>query len=265
MAVSAASPAASRVAADGDRAVRAWLFIVALLVFSMVVVGGATRLTEVWPVDHRVAAAARRHSPAQRSRLAGGVREVQGDPRVQHRERRHVARRLQVYLLVGMDAPPARAPYRRGLRHPIPRVLGYGPAAAGSAAEAVRRAGAGRPAGFYRLVHGEIRARRPHRREPVPARAASVDRVVDPVLACLARARCRARASARALADGDACGAALCGDPVRAHLPAGRARRPRCRTEGWPDLQYLASDGRPLRARRGSANSRPGISTSSRM
>ena len=46
MAVSAASPAASRVADDGDRAVRAWLFIVALLVFSMVVVGGATRLTE---------------------------------------------------------------------------------------------------------------------------------------------------------------------------------------------------------------------------
>ncbi|MGZ5823590.1 MAG: COX15/CtaA family protein, partial [Hyphomicrobium sp.] len=46
MAVSAASPAASRVAADGDPAVRAWLFIVALLVFSMVVVGGATRLTE---------------------------------------------------------------------------------------------------------------------------------------------------------------------------------------------------------------------------
>jgi cytochrome c oxidase assembly protein subunit 15 len=46
LAVSAASPAASRVAADGDRAVRAWLFIVALLVFSMVVVGGATRLTE---------------------------------------------------------------------------------------------------------------------------------------------------------------------------------------------------------------------------
>ena len=45
MAVSAASPEL-RVAADGDRAVRAWLFIVALLVFSMVVVGGATRLTE---------------------------------------------------------------------------------------------------------------------------------------------------------------------------------------------------------------------------
>jgi heme a synthase len=47
VAVSAAPQAISRSAvADGDRAVRAWLFTVAALVFAMVVVGGATRLTE---------------------------------------------------------------------------------------------------------------------------------------------------------------------------------------------------------------------------
>jgi cytochrome c oxidase assembly protein subunit 15 len=47
LAALAASPAASRAAStDGDRAVRAWLFVVALLVFAMIVVGGATRLTE---------------------------------------------------------------------------------------------------------------------------------------------------------------------------------------------------------------------------
>jgi len=47
VAISIEPPAASRAAAaDGDRAVRAWLFAVAALVFSMVVVGGATRLTE---------------------------------------------------------------------------------------------------------------------------------------------------------------------------------------------------------------------------
>jgi len=47
VAVSAAPQAASRsVAAGGERAVQAWLIAVAALVFSMVVVGGATRLTE---------------------------------------------------------------------------------------------------------------------------------------------------------------------------------------------------------------------------
>lgn len=47
MAVSTAPQAASRFpAADGDRAVRAWLLTVAALVFAMVVVGGATRLTD---------------------------------------------------------------------------------------------------------------------------------------------------------------------------------------------------------------------------
>ena len=46
MAISAASPAAPRAIPNGDRAVRAWLFAVAALVFTMVVVGGATRLTE---------------------------------------------------------------------------------------------------------------------------------------------------------------------------------------------------------------------------
>ena len=146
----------------------------------------------IGPVDHRVAAAARRHSAAERGRLASGVREVQGDPRVQHRQRGHVARRLQVHLLVGVDAPAARAPHRRGLRHPVPRILGYGPAAAGAAAEALRRAGAGRPAGLHRLVHGEIRARRPHRREPVPPRAAPADRV---------RRSCRCSSGSRSMPD----------------------------------------------------------------
>ena len=64
------------------RAVRLWLLAVAALVFAMVVVGGATRLTESglsiveWkPVTGTL-------PPLGDGALAGRVREVQGDPAV---------------------------------------------------------------------------------------------------------------------------------------------------------------------------------------
>ena len=141
------------------------------------------------PIDHRVEAAARRHPAAQRGGLAGGVRQVQGDPRVLDRQRGHVARRVQGHLLVGVGASLPRTVDRRGVRAAVAGLLGGGQAAAGPRAEAHRRARAGRPAGRDRLVHGEVGARRAHRREPVPARAASADGVRDPGAAGLARAR----------------------------------------------------------------------------
>ena len=65
-----------------DRLVRIWLLAVAALIFAMVLVGGATRLTESglsiteWkPVTGVV-------PPLSRQRMAGRVREIPGDPAI---------------------------------------------------------------------------------------------------------------------------------------------------------------------------------------
>ena len=67
------------------------------------------------PVDHRMEAGDRRHSAAQRSRVAGGVRQLQADPAIRGAQPRHDARRLQGDLRLGMGPSSARAPDRPGL------------------------------------------------------------------------------------------------------------------------------------------------------
>ncbi len=115
----AAAPAASPLASAVRRraAVRAWLFAVAALIFVMVLVGGATRLTESglsitqWkPVTGVI-------PPLSAGRLARREFErYQQIPQYRAAQRRHDARGLQDHLLVGMEPPAARAPDRRGLR-----------------------------------------------------------------------------------------------------------------------------------------------------
>ena len=107
----------------------------------------------------------------------------------------------------------------------------------------------GAPARRDRLVHGDVGARRPRRRQPVPAGAAPADRLQHPRAADLARARRRARAtSAAARTDGHARRRFGARAAFRARLRAGRARRARRRPEGRAHLQHLAADGRPVRA-----------------
>ena len=57
-------------------AIRNWLYVVAALVFAMVLVGGATRLTEVGPLNCGVEARDRRDPAALGCRLAEGFRRL---------------------------------------------------------------------------------------------------------------------------------------------------------------------------------------------
>ena len=82
---------AAGTAGQSSRAVRLWLFAVAALILVMVIVGGATRLTESGSVDHRMEAGDRRAAAAQRSRLAGRLRRLQADSAIFGAARRHDA------------------------------------------------------------------------------------------------------------------------------------------------------------------------------
>ena len=91
------------------RAIRLWLYAVAALIFAMVLVGGATRLTESGPLDRRMEAGDRHAAAAERGRMAGRVREISRPSRnTSELNRGMTPRRVQDHLLVGMDAPAAR-------------------------------------------------------------------------------------------------------------------------------------------------------------
>ena len=62
-AVASANPL---VPAKGVGIVRGWLIVIAAMVYAMILVGGATRLTDFGLLDHRMAAAARRHTADDR-------------------------------------------------------------------------------------------------------------------------------------------------------------------------------------------------------
>ena len=166
---------------DGDRAVRAWLC-------------SSPRSCSRWS-----SSAARRGSPnsglsiTEWQPLLGAIpplneadwqaafEKYKAIPEYSDRQRRHVARRRSSSSTGGSgrtassaasSASPSRCRFSPSgltgrLRPGLPLKLS-------------RRAGAGRPAGRHRLVHGEVGARRPHRRQPVPPGAASADRVRDP-------------------------------------------------------------------------------------
>ena len=163
----------------GASAVRLWAFAVAALIFAMVLIGGATRLTEFGPLHHAVEAAFGRHPAAYAGGLERRVRGLQAHPAICRAQRRHDARGFQEHLLVGMGTPAARPHHRRGL-HPS-RALRSSSGLAVRRARPARRAG-DRAAGAgadRRLVDGVLGPRRSHRGRAGPPRAPPADRRGD--------------------------------------------------------------------------------------
>ena len=131
------------------------------------------------PLHHRVAADHGRRAAADRSRLAAGLRQVPRDPAVPARQPRHEPGSVQVHLLVGMDPSLSRAADRRRVPGAVPVLSGDRADPARDVGKARRHLRVGRAAGRARLVHGELRPRHAHRRQPVPACAASGARDPD--------------------------------------------------------------------------------------
>ena len=78
------TPVAGEAAAS--RAVSLWLWFVAALVLAMVIVGGATRLTESGLSITEWQPLLGAIPPMQRRRLAGGLRKIQTDSAIQPRQ-----------------------------------------------------------------------------------------------------------------------------------------------------------------------------------
>ena len=105
------------------RVMRLWLWSIAALIFAMVLVGGATRLTESglsiteWqPVTGTL-------PPLSDAAWNADFEKYKAIPQYQLRQSRDEPRRVQDDLLVGMDAPPARPADRRRLPAAVPVVL----------------------------------------------------------------------------------------------------------------------------------------------
>ncbi len=187
--VEAASPTARR------PAIRAWLYAVAALMVLTLVVGGATRLTEVRAFHRRVETGHRRHSAAVARGVAGGVRQVPADPAVPRTQPRHEPGRVQNHLLVGVEPSPAGAAGRRG----VPVAVSVFSLARldragleGAAVDAVRRRRAARR---RRLVDGVVGSRRPGQRVAISPGVPSDARLRDLCGDPLDRARSCSRAS----------------------------------------------------------------------
>ncbi len=224
-----------------------WLRIVALFVVATLVVGGATRITDFGPLDHRVEAAARRHSAADREGLAGCARDVPADPRVPAHQQGHEPRRIPDDLSVGMGAPAGGADHRPRLSPAVHRVLAARDAA--GLVQAVGRAPprAWRPAGLRRLVDGDVGADGARRREPLPARGSPQHRLHHPLVHGVAVGAARGPCGAQR---GAACGAGNgCRAAVRAPRPD-RARRAGRRPRRGACQRHVADDGRKARAGR---------------
>ena len=234
---------------ERPRALANLLLFVAALVFAMVVIGGITRLTEsglsitewkpivgaIPPLTHAdwVRAFDLYKQTPQYLEVAGpaGMTSV----------------RLQVHLLVGMGAPPARPSDRPGLlpRRRLVRSQARDPARLRLAPRGIVRPR--RPARGGRLVHGHVGPRGTHGSEPLPPLGASPVRVVPDVGADLDRARPaaagggspRSPGAAHRLERVRACSAVR---PAHARRLGRRFPRRLC-------LEQLAADERPLRAR----------------
>ena len=248
MALTQSAPAAAQKASVDLRAgVRLWLIAVAGLIFLMVLVGGATRLTESRPLDHPMEARHRSPPAAERRGVAGGVRPLQADPAIRQAQSGHDARRLPDDLLLGMGPPPAGARRRRGLHPSGPMVLAER-ALQGRARPSGRgRDGLARARTHRRLVDGDLGTERAHRGRAGAAGAASDDRRRDFRRPDLRRGRAERTPALRH-------GAARVRDlgaPLRgARLLPARARRPGRGPARRPDLQHLAVDGIELDSRR---------------
>ena len=180
MALIHSAPAAAQTASfDDRRAVRFWLVTVASLVFLMVLVGGATRLTESGLSITQWKPVTGAASPAERGGVAGRVRPLQANPAIRPAQSRHDAGRVQGHLLVGMGASPAGARRRRGIHSARLMVLVARPAQGRTWAAGRRR---DRPAcarADRRLVDGVLGLERAHRGGAGAPGAASPDRRRD--------------------------------------------------------------------------------------
>ena len=234
------------------RALRLWLVSIAILVLAMILVGGATRLTDSglsiteWkPVtgvvpplsdsDWQEAFDAYRQIPEYRSLKQGMSLDQFKTIYWWEWGHRFLGRLIGVVFLVpflafwiaGLYPKAAAAPSR----WPLP---------------------AWRTARRGRLVHGEERPRRPHRCQPVPARRPSRHRRADLRLHALAHPSASA-------GEGGAGAIARRGlgrrHRARPHLPPDPGRRIGRRPRRWRRLQHLAGDqwglgaGRARRAR----------------
>ena len=172
---------------------RIWLFFVAALVFCMIVVGGAVRLTDSGL------------SITEWQPLLGAIPPLNDADWLAAFEK---YKAIPEYAIVnaGMSLDAFKAIYwwewaHRflgrfiGVAFALPFVAFWfmGKLRGGFAAEVPRRLRAGRPAGRYRLVHGQVRPCRPYRRQPVPLGAAPSHRVCAALAARVAGAGCRTR------------------------------------------------------------------------
>ncbi len=156
-----------------NTAVRCWLIGVAALIALMVLVGGATRLTESglsiveWKPVTGIAAA------ADRCAMARGVRGLQANPAISRAQCRHDAGAVQDHLLVGMEPSPARALHRRRLSAAVPLFPLARRAGRGTETAAVADLRSRRAAGRGRLVDGRFRPDAANGSIAVSARGAS--------------------------------------------------------------------------------------------
>ena len=172
----------------GGRDVSLWLWLVAALVFAMVVVGGATRLTESglsiteWqpllgafpPLSEAAWMTAfdkYKHIP-QYTALNQGM-SLEDFKFIYYWEWSH---RLLGRLIGVVFALPLVFFWWTGRLSRDAGMKFLGILALGGAS------------GRHRLVHGEVGFERPHRSQPIPSRAALDDRLHDPRPTCLASA-----------------------------------------------------------------------------
>ena len=142
---------------QSSRLAQGWLLVLILLVFAMVLVGGATRLTESGLSITEWNLVTGTVPPLERAGLAGGVRALSAEPAIRAAQSRHEPARFQDHLLVGMGASRARPLHRARLCRRLPLDRGA-PRGLPPAARNPRRDGcAARHAGRRRLDHGRLR------------------------------------------------------------------------------------------------------------
>ena len=232
-----------------QRAIRLWLYAVAALIFAMVLVGGATRLTESglsiveWkPVTGTL-------PPLSEAAWQAEFDKYKTIPQFRHLNSGMTLARVQDHLLVGMDASADGPADRRRVPAAVPVVSDEGLDCSRPALAALGDLRARRAARWRRLVDGGVWPRRPRRGLAVSARDPS-----DPGVRDLCGDSLDRRGDARA--PGHRGAAAHPRDSLciaRSGAAADLSRRAGRRFARGTDLQHLAADRRQLHSRCGAA------------
>ena len=162
-----------------SRAISLWLWFVAGLILAMVIVGGATRLTESGLSITEWQPLLGAIPPMNESDWLAAFEKYKQIPQYSH-------------LNEGMSLAAFKTIYWWEWGHrflgPLHRhricaaaavLLADGPSQAANWCQVPRHSGAGRRAGRHRLVHGEVGPQRSRRRQPVSLGAAFNDRIDD--------------------------------------------------------------------------------------